>query len=199
MTWTWLLGMDFGIRDKCAATVAGWQEGSPIIYIPRSYRFTATPSTIADEYRRLDADYSFARVVGDLGGLGAAFGVEMQSRFGIPITAAKKADKVGHIRLFNGALSAGTIKVVRGGCLDLLEEWRDLPWREDGTREAEGYTCDAADSALYVYVACRAYHEAPDPPPPTLAEAMREMEADLWKQREERLEAEQNADWWNQG
>jgi len=194
--WTWLLGLDFGIRDKCAATVAGWREHSNIVYFPRSYRFSATPTECAQEVQRLQHDYDFVRIVGDTGGMGLAFAAEMASRFSIAIVPAKKADKRGAIRIMNGDLRAGRIKVVRSGCVDLLEEWRDLPWNAQGTREAEGYAADASDSALYAYMATRAHHEETLPQPKTLHEAMVAMERDLWEQREASIEAEQSTPWW---
>ncbi|GAC1529090.1 MAG: hypothetical protein NVS2B6_17160 [Thermoleophilaceae bacterium] len=195
--WTWLLGLDFGIRDNCAATVGGWREHDPIVYIPRSYRFKATPTECAIEVRKLQEEYDFCQTVGDTGGMGLAFAAEMASRFQISIVPAKKADKLGAIRLFNGDLRCGRIKVVRAGCLDLLEEWRDLPWAEHGMREAEGYKADASDSALYMWKAARAYHEAPEPPPPTQGEAYRQMERDIIDQREAAVESENSLEWWH--
>ncbi len=198
MTWTWVLGMDFGVRDRCAATVIGWRPDDPTTYIPRSYRFEGTPTSAAAEVRLLEQDYQFVQIVGDLGGLGAAFGVEMTSRYGIPIVAAKKADKVGHIRLFNGALREGRLKVVRGGCVDLIEEWRDLPWREDGTREAEGYTADASDSALYAFMASFAYTEKIRPLPPTRAEQLATEERALIDGLVHSATVDASGEWWNE-
>ena len=194
--WTWMLGMDFGTRDANAATIIGWREGDTCTYIARSYRFKGDPHDAAAEVRLLEQDYEFVKIVGDLGGLGATFGDQMAKRHGVPIEAAKKADKQGHIRLLNGALRQGRLKVVGSACVDLLEEWRDLPWREDGTREAEGYTADASDSALYSFMATHAYGERLAVPPPTLHEAMQQMERDLIEQREATIEAEQSLEWW---
>lgn len=145
--WTWMLGLDFGIRDRNAATVVGWRKNDPCVYIPRSYRYPGVPADAAREVRSLEKEYTFARIVGDLQGLGAVFGADLAARFGIPVESAKKADKLGGIRLMNGDLRTARIKVVRGGCTDLLEEWQDLPWAENGQREAEGFVCDASDSA----------------------------------------------------
>jgi hypothetical protein len=194
--WTWVLGMDFGTRDKNANTVIGWRHGDASTYIARSYRYKGDPHDAAKEVRLLEQDYEFVQVVGDLGGLGATFGDQMASRHGIPVVAAKKADKQGHIRLMNGAMRQGRLKVVRGGCPDLLEEWRDLPWREDGTREAEGYTADASDSALYAFMATFAFLEHEPPRKPTEAERVAAEERSIIDHLVSEATQQASGEWW---
>lgn len=194
--WTYLLGLDPGIRDLNGITVGAWREYDPVLYIAESYELKAIPSELAAEVKRLESQYPFTSIHADEGGLGKAFAEEMRIRFSIPVKPVAKHDKAGWIRLFNGDLKSGRIKVVRSRCEKLLDEWRDLPWRPDGMREMEGYECNCADSALYMYRASRAYHEAPEAPKPTLHEAMRQMERDLIEQRVASIEAEQSLEWW---
>ena len=194
--WTHLLGLDPGIRDLNGLTVGAWREGDPCLYIVQSYELKAIPSELAAEVKSLDSEYRFVSIYADEGGLGKAFAEEMRKRFSIPVQPIAKVDKRGWIRLFNGDLRSGRIKVVETRCTKLIEEWRDLPWNADGTREAEGYDCNCADSALYMYRASTNYHEEPEPPAPTLSEAMQQMERDLIEQREASIEAEQSKPWW---
>lgn len=195
-SWTWMLGLDFGIRDRNAATVIGWRKNDPCLYIPRSYRFPGTPDDAAREVRALEKEYEFTRIVGDVQGLGAVFGEDLAKRFGIPVEAAKKADKLGGVRLLNGDLRLGRIKVLRSGGHELLDEWRDLPWAANGQREAEGYTADASDSALYVYRATHAYHEREPAPPETLEQRQVREEAEMVARAEEQLDRQEAAAWW---
>ncbi len=199
MTWTWLLGLDFGIVDQNGISVIGWRPNDPCVYVAESYALTAIPSEMGREVKRLDMSYKFVRIVGDVGGQGKAFAAEMAARFTIPIEPAEKHNKAGFVALFNGDLKRGRIKVVRSKCSDLLTEWRDLPWAEGRNKEADGFANHCADATLYAWRAACAYHEREAPPPLTPAEQLRAEEAALVVTLEQEAEKEARGEWWEVG
>lgn len=195
-SWTWVLGLDPGVRDNNGIAVLGWRPHDPVVYVAQAYAFSGAPTDLAIEVQRLSHEYDFARIVCDEGGMGKAFAEEMRRRFHIPVEPALKQAKAAAIRLMNGELRRGHVKVVGPQCTKLLDEWRDLPWREDGMREAEGYPCDVADAALYAWRACVAFVEQAQPPAPTNDERLR-AEADALEEAAEReAEREARGEWW---
>lgn len=164
-SWTYLLGLDFGIVDENAVTVLGWRAYDTCVYVVESYRLKALVHEMSAEVARLEAKYRFAQIVGDVGGMGKAFQGDIQSRHGIPIQAADKNNRVGYISLFNADLARGRIKVLSPTCPDLLQEWRELPWNDSRTKELEGFHNHASDSCLYAWRAATAYLEATAPLP----------------------------------
>ena len=193
-----LVGIDYGFTDATAFCVLGWKEHDPCVYVVECYkRVGLTPSDAAEEAQRLSDRYKPVKMVGDVGGLGKGYAEEARKRFQLPIEPASKNDKRGYQSLFNGDMERGRIKVV--GCPELVAEWLELPWKEDHSAEAEGFDNHCADATLYAWRAASAYHETPEPKPPTLDEAMQAMEADIWEKRGARIEAELDGEWWQRG
>lgn len=159
--WQFLCGLDFGIVDRNAVAVLGWRPHDPVLYVAECYKLTATPSEMAEEVRELEATYRFARIVGDVGGMGKAFEAEMRRRCRLPIEPAEKHNKLGYIALFNADLKRGRIKVVRDRCAELLEEWRVLPWADNRMKEAGGFENHCADATLYGWRASSAFLAKP--------------------------------------
>jgi hypothetical protein len=200
MAWTHLLGLDFGIRDRCAATVVGWRDGDPTLYVIESYKFISYPSKMIEEIRALEVSYpgGFIEKVGDVGGLGKAFSEELLQRHSVYIKPAEKQGKAAAIALFNGDLQRQRVKIVSPRCKDLLQEMKDLPWSATKDREAEGYPCDAADSCLYAFRAARSYLEVVPPPPPTRAEQVRAESEAEWARVAAENNAARDTDWFNE-
>lgn len=195
--WTYLCGLDFGIRDENAVTVLGWRPHDPCVYVVESYRIEAIPSEMAEEVQRLDGRYHFARIVGDIGGMGKAFAEEARRRFHVPIEPAEKHNKIGFISLFNGDLHTGRVKVLRPTCKDLLAEWMELPWAEGGKKEADGFNNHAADSCLYSWRAANAFLEAPEEHiEPGSPEARRREQEEILARDLENQERLRTAEWW---
>lgn len=191
-----LIGIDYGFTDATAFCVLGWREHDSTVWVVECYKRTGlTPSDAAEEAHRLSARYEPVKMVGDVGGLGKGYAEEARKRFALPIEPATKNDKRGYQSLFNGDLERGRIKVLPA-CVELVAEWQEIPWTEDHSKEAEGFDNHCADACLYAWRAACAYHEQPEPEPPTLDEAMRAMETEIWDKRAERLEAEQAGEWW---
>lgn len=199
--WTFLLGMDFGVRDDTAFTVVAYRDHDPVVYIPESYKRPGlSPSDAALEVRALEKRYSFSRIIGDVGGLGKAFQIEAAQRFYLAIEAAEKSNKLGFIRLLNGDLSAGKIQIVGPACVPLVDEWTSLSWVEtpEGNRkENPSQANHCADSALYVWRAAVAWGNRPnDAKPPTREDAIRMESSSYWARVEREIEDEREFDLW---
>ena len=174
--WSYLLGLDFGVINGTAFTVAAWRAQDPVLYIVQSYKQSGmSPTEAADEVHALTQEYSFSRIVADTGGLGKGFVVEAQRRWHLPIEPAKKTDKKGHINILNGDLRRGEIRIVAPACVQLLEEITRLSWvdRGDGQKEDPGAANDALDSFLYSHVGSTAYLNRPKAAPRAETEAER--------------------------
>ena len=199
--WRHYLGCDFGIVDPNAFTVLAYRDRDPCAYIAKSYRFKGEVDEAAGEVRALDQQFRFEKVVGDLGGMGKAFESRI-TRHGIYVHAAKKADKLGHVKLLNADLRAGKIKVVGPACVDLLDEIQGLRWvhTESGNpKEDPGASNHAVDSFLYSWVDCTAYaNRAPDPPATTAETRRQELDA-FFAKDEARLKTARDREWWDDG
>jgi hypothetical protein len=179
-----MLGLDFGVVDDCSFTIVGWRKDDPVAYILKSYkRQSMIPSEAAAEAKELESRYKFARVIGDVGGLGKAFAEEARRRFNVPIEAAQKHNKRGYISMMNGELERGLIKVVRSECRELIDEWRKLPWADARLdREADGFDNHCADGALYIWRSANAFLEkVPEP-------EAQEGTAEYWARKEREME-----------
>jgi len=158
----YLLALDFGVKDQNALSVLGWRDHDPCIYIVKAYRLTGLVADVAREVTALDREFHFVKIVGDVGGMGKLFQMELRKRFRLPIEPAEKTNKWGYISLLNSDLAAGRVKIsADGACKDLVDEWLELPTNAEGTKEAEGFNNHAADATLYGWRACNAYNEQP--------------------------------------
>lgn len=156
-----VLGIDYGTRSPTAFVVLGWRVGDPKVYVHRAWKVPGmSPSEAGEAVRDLEATYKFVRIVGDTGGLGAGYAEEARRRFKLPIEPAEKQNKLGYIKLLNGELERGRIKVLRSECEPLITEWLELPWHEGGEREREaaGFDNHCADAMLYAWRAANAFY-----------------------------------------
>lgn len=154
----YVLGIDYGARSPTAFVVLGWRIGDPTVYVLRAYKMPGlSPSDAAAEVKALGQEFKFAKIIGDTGGLGAGYAEEARTRFHLPIEPAEKQNKLGYIKLLNGDLERGRIKVVKGACQPLIDEWLELPWHEEQDREAAGFDNHCADACLYAWRAAWAH------------------------------------------
>ncbi len=159
-----VLGIDFGYTDSTAFAVMAWPKHSRTVTVVESFKRPGLiPSACAEEVTRLDAQYKFDRIVGDIGGLGKGYAEEMRQRFGIPIEPAEKQNKLGYISLLNGALARGELLVVKPRNQELIRELEELPWNEERTKAEEGFEDHLCDAMLYGWRAAAAWNES-DPP-----------------------------------
>ncbi len=196
--WTYLLGMDFGFVDATAYTVLAYRPQDPTAYIVLSFKEVGqTPSMVGAKVLELNATFKFAKIIGDIGGLGKGYSEEMRRRFRIPVEPAEKQNKRGYIDLFNGALATGDIKILRDSCTELIQEMTSLPWSADRSKEHPGFADHCCDSALYIWRAATMYlNEKPKPQVqvPIAKKHQEEVDA-FWKaDAERRAQARNNPD-----
>lgn len=154
----YILGIDYGARSPTAFVVLGWRLGDPTVYVLRAWKKPGmSPSQAAEAVTALKTEFKFSKIIGDTGGLGAGYAEEARTRFHLPIEPAEKTDKLGYIKLLNGDLERGRIKVVRDACAPLVAEWCELPWHEAQDKEAPGFDNHCADAALYAWRAAWAH------------------------------------------
>ena len=171
----YVLGIDYGARSPTAFVLVGWRKHDPTVYVLRAWKKAGmSPSEageaalkIRDEMRAQDKTLVF---VGDTGGLGAGYVEEAQRRFKLPIEAAEKTNKLGYVKLLNGDMERGRVKVVLSECEPLTSEWLELPWHEDREKEAPGFDNHCADAMLYAWRRTHAYNQKPAEEEPDLAQ-----------------------------
>jgi len=192
-----ILALDFGVTAPTSFSVLGWREHDPTVYVLGSWKVAKlAPSEAAKRIAELEQRFGFDAIVGDLGGLGKAFAEEAQRRFHVPIEAAEKTNKLGYIALLNGDLEKGLIKVVRSSCESLTQEWKELPWHENRTKEMGGFDNHCADGVLYGWRRCVAFIERPKAPPPTVEEQHAAEEDGIIAALEQEYEREQQDMGW---
>ena len=155
------IGVDLGFTDDTAFVVVGWRPHDPTLYVlSASKRSSMNFDEVAQEIRRLRADYPGARLVID----GAnKQGVEhMRRLYKLPLIAAEKQGKRDFIRLLNADLVMGRIRAVPTTSADLINEWRSLPWADAWhEREHDGFPNHCADAALYAFRHSMHFRETP--------------------------------------
>lgn len=157
--WQYVLGIDYGYVESTAFVVLGWQRHDPNVYVIESHRREKLLASEAAEFAlQLSRKYPFARMVGDVGGLGKGYVEEARRRYKLPIEKAEKSNKRGYIDLFNADLRAGLLKVFPGNEA-LVKEWQELPWNEEREEPEEGYDDHLADACLYAWRATYGYLE----------------------------------------
>jgi len=169
--WTFVEAHDYGVTNMNAISMLGWQRHSDVVHVFQSFYVKGLADDVAREHFELQKSFSPERLVGDIGGLGKGFAGELISRHNIPVEAADKANKLGYIKLVNGALERGKLIIHAEGCSDLLAEVSTLQRLPNG-KEAPGanHCCDSA--LVYGFKACRAYMQIPRKPPPTVEQVV---------------------------
>ena len=159
--WRYVLGADYGsMNDKCAFAVCAYSAHEPEVYLVKTEEHSRmSPSDAARRIQELTEEFGdFEFMVGDQGGLGAAYHLEFQRHFSIPMQAAEKTNKLGFIKLFNGELANGRLKVIPQHCETWVNQAKLLLW-SDSQRQKENQSQhnDSCDAALYCVRACRHY------------------------------------------
>jgi len=203
--WTKILACDFGVVDPTAFAVWAFCEHDPCAYLLESDQWTdLAPSEAAEIAREWDRRHGgFAAMVGDVGGLGKGFEAEWRKRFHLPLRAAKKNDKLGYIKLFNGALHNGTIRALPWANEQLIADLRALPWAdEQHTREHPGSPNHLSDCALYGWRESRSWAWEPRVVPPSDEAGIRLAQVEARKsklaERNRRRQSDTDNEWiWN--
>lgn len=186
--WTYVLGIDFGIRDATAFVILAYRKSDRTVYILESFKESGlTPTQAAEKVLRLQDSYAFSKIVGDVGGMGKAFAEEFLRRYSIPIEAAQKVNKRGYIGLLNGAIERSELVAVEPTNTALLKELAELPWSDEShQKEADGFDNHLTDAMLYAWRATTAYSQGlPSPPTTDPLDAIRRQTAEVWRRHEE--------------
>lgn len=189
--WRYVLGIDFGFVHVTAFVVLGYSVKSGQVVVAESFQTRPpegddmlTPEFVAAKIDGLRERYAFTSIVGDPGGLGARFIEALRKRFGIPIIAAEKQQKLPAIELLNGDLRTKKLLVVEHANADLIHDAANLQWnwamvdkqKHGGNVRRSDLIIDdrtpdhLTDALTYGYRECRhfLYDEElpPDHPPP---------------------------------
>lgn len=194
-----VLGVDLGYTDSTAFVVFEYTPENPGVTVVESYkRSQLIPSVIAAHVEALTRRYDFESIVADTGGLGKPIVEEMIQRYGLPIKAAEKRQKLAAIELLNGDLRNGNIKIVRETNGALLDEIRTLQWNERRNGPMDKDDDHLADAFLYGWRECKSFAagwEENDPLPGT-PEYWAKYEEGIWADAEKKLENASKA-WWD--
>lgn len=238
--WNHLLAVDFGVKDSTAWVVLAWRRdrsGDTKVYVVESFKWHSgvpqeywdglgvvpggvtaphapgddvAPSDVAVITQRIQRKYRAYPIVGDLGGMGAAFETEARRRFGLRIQAADKKQKMGKIELVNDAFRTGQLVIVEGANDDLIEELLSIQWKlnlltdgdddEDGSVRLEDLKVDdkfenhLADALQYGFTEAPAYRNtAPKPKPaPTPEDSIARHRKEQFRKQRARAAGE----WW---
>lgn len=176
--WRYVVGVDLGSRDATAIAVWAWHRNGQILYlVHEDVRNGVVVADVEKMIRDVMDKFRPAAIVIDQGGLGLMIADSLRSH-GLPVQPAKKADKPGHIKLFNSDLRKGLIKAPADSLFahdarlverdpkallkDSLEEWKG------------GYHSDILDAGLYGWREAYHWREQPPPPPKSEGEQIRE-------------------------
>lgn len=183
-SWIRVLGVDLGssrTEPTTAFTILAYRQRQPTIYVLKSYKRSAMiPSAKAAEVFRLHQEHRFGAIVVDDGGLGGDYIEEWRTRYGLPVEAARKADKAGRVELARGDMLSGVIKFDPVGCADLLDEMVVAQWDEQRALIDDRFPDHAIDSWIYGHGKARSYYRdhlpkpEAEPPPGTPAAMARE-------------------------
>ncbi len=198
--WSYVLAADFGVTDPTAFVVLAFAENEPVVYVLRSEQWTdLAPSDAASLAMEWSRDFGeFDRVVGDIGGLGKGFEAEWRKRY-IPMVAASKSDKLGFIKLLNGDLEKGRVKVLMPGNELLIRHLSQLAWSDDKHRkEHEAMPNHLPDALLYGWREARHWAWEERDARPTDEAKLRELEEEERFQRRLERRIDDDSDWiWN--
>lgn len=188
--WRYLLACDFGVTDPTAYVELAFTRHDPTVYVTRSDQWTdLSPSETAEIARAWEKERDhFDCIIGDVGGMGKGFEAEWRKRFYMPMKAAAKADKLGYIKLLNGDLHHGKVKVLPGND-QLVSDVRALAWADEKhIKEHPALPNHLPDALLYGWREARHWAWEERPPPKDYAEER--LEAKLKKMNQDR------APWW---
>jgi len=167
--WRFGFAMDYGsTTDKTSLAVCAYSPHEPAVYgVWCEEHKGMSPSEAAVRALELEEQFGgFEFMVGDAGGLGAGYILEMQKHWAIPIEPAQKRHKLAYIRLMNGELSNGRFRVIPDFCNEWCQQAKSLMWKNPNHLiEHPGQHNDSTDSMLYCWRECRHYatHERTKP------------------------------------
>ena len=189
-----VLGIDYGFNDKTSFSVVSYHPHyQNRIWVQHVEGHQGMiPHEISIRLQQLIAKYKPSVLVADTGGLGKSITEEMRRRYGLPIQAAEKTDKMTWISLMNGDFIDGNI-LVHSSCEEYKEQALSLD-KDDNGKENPLMPNDLLDSTLYAYRSAYAYASRPvNPLPKDPVEKFKQQER-KWLEKESQAPKKE---WWD--
>lgn len=199
----YVLAVDLGASQKEASTafsVLGFWKHYPSVVVLESYKIAGMiPSSIAEEIKNIRKTRKLIRIVVDAGALGAGYTEEFRQRHHLPVRHAQKNNRLAYIKLMNGDLANGVMKIADTKCDDLKAEFEKVQWNEDGDDAAHGSVIHCIDSVLYGWRECKQYmakelEKQPEVGTPEYYKMLRDK--DIARIREQQRKANQRKNAW---
>lgn len=161
--YTYILGVDLGTKDSDSLSLLGFRDNDPTTYLVEEY---VTANQLTDELgaqiKKMMEKYEIFSFPTDTGGLGLKVAEDLRARYGIPLEAADKKEKMANYRLLDNALRNGTFKAKKDSRFaqdcNILEKDNDKSTPEKIA--VKGHS-DSVDSALYAFKLSPAYSYTP--------------------------------------
>ena len=125
--WTHVLGWDLGSRDDMALGVWGWHPSRRELYQAAEWKKPgASAEEVTEQIEKWERQgFNFIAKVADTGGGGLMYVEQVMRRTSHVFVAAKKSEKLEHVRLMNDDFISGRIKVQAGS--EYVTELSSLP------------------------------------------------------------------------
>lgn len=154
--WSHVLGWDLGFRDDMALLVWGWHPSRRELFEAAEWKKAgASAEEVMEQIRKWEAmGFNFIAKVADTGGGGRMYVEDVMTRYSQVFEAAKKTEKLEHVRLMNDDFLSGRLKVLRGGQYagELSALPKDPDWDPDSGKapgEDPRFPNHLGDAGLY--------------------------------------------------
>lgn len=166
--YTFILGVDIGLRDADALAILAWSEKSPNIYLVEELITHGQDITeLAGQIDGLMRKYEISKIVMDTGGLGAKIAEEFSRRKHIPIMAADKKRKMENVAFLNEWLRLGRFKARRDSTFAADSFRVQIDWEKttpDRIVVKDSFHSDVIDAVLYAFKESPAFtYQVPKP------------------------------------
>lgn len=145
------MGLDIGWNDGAGFCVVRSRAPQPGAHILETYREAEMSlARIAAVAERLRSRHQVGEIFVDTaGGGGRTLMESLSAQYGLPATAADKRARRMRIEQVRSSLDARTLRGSVGGCGQILDEWRGLPWNVERNDHREGYIDECTDALQY--------------------------------------------------
>lgn len=196
--WKHVLGWDLGFHDDMALVVWGWHPSRRKLYHAAEWKKPrASAEEVVEQIQKWErAGFNFIAKVADTGGGGKMYVEQVMRRTSQVFEAAKKTEKIEHVRLMNDDFLSGTIQIQEGSeyaaelsALPKDPEWDPYSGKPQG--EDPRFANHLCDAALYSWRHAMNYLDFEEAETPETPDERAEREA------EERFaETKQSREWW---
>lgn len=153
--WNYILGIDWGFRDADAIAVLAYADDNIDTYLVEEVITRKQgPDALAKQIKSLMDKYTITKMVMDMGGGGVKMAEDFVTRYGLPITPAKKTEKQAAVELFNDALRLGQFKAKSDSKFAQDSYLIQIDWEKstpDKIVVKKTHHSDIIDAALYAF------------------------------------------------